>query len=79
MLKAVAHDRDLGFNGDLVYVISNGDPDSVFAIDMNTGVVSTDGYLDRESTPEYLLNITVFDMGNPQKSASRLLQVKKNH
>ena len=56
-----AYDRDLGFNGDLLYVISDGDIDSVFRLDTATGQLFVDGILDRETTPEYTLNITVFD------------------
>lgn len=57
----IAHDRDLGFNGDLLYAISDGDSDSVFRIDVVTGDLFVDGHLDRETTPEYNLNLTVFD------------------
>ena len=56
-----ANDRDLGFNGDLLYVISDGDVDSVFRLDTSTGQLFVDGHLDRETTPEYTLNITVLD------------------
>jgi len=56
-----AVDRDLGFNGELLYVISDGDVDSVFRLDTNTGQLFVDGNIDRETTPEYTLNITVLD------------------
>jgi len=56
-----AFDRDLGFNGDLLYVISDGDTDSVFRIDTNTGYLYVDGVLDRETAEEYSLNVTVLD------------------
>jgi len=61
VLQVNAYDRDLGFNGDLLYVISDGDVDSVFRIDISTGQLFVDGVLDRETTPEYTLNITVLD------------------
>ena len=57
------HDRDHGFNGELLYVISNGDYDSVFKIDTLTGDLYIDAALDREKTSDYLLNITVQDQG----------------
>lgn len=61
LFKVNAYDRDLGFNGELLYVISDGDTDSVFRLDTNTGYLYVDGILDRESTEEYNLNVTVFD------------------
>ncbi len=70
-----AHDRDLGFNGALLYVISEGDVDSAFDLDMHSGRLTIGTFLDREATAEYLLNITVYDQGKPRKSDSRLLRV----
>lgn len=69
-------DRDLGFNGDLLYVISDGDYDSAFKLDTLTGELFVDGPLDREKTSDYLLNITVQDQGSPRpKFVSKLLHV----
>ena len=66
----------MGFNGDLLYVISNGDFDSVFKIDTLTGELFVDAQLDRETTSDYLLNITVQDQGSPRsKAVSKLLHV----
>lgn len=76
LLQAVAHDRDLGFNGDLLYVISAGNEDSVFNIDMRTGVIKVDSFLDREVRAEYDLNITVFDQGKPAQSSSRMVHIR---
>jgi protocadherin Fat 1/2/3 len=71
-LQVNAHDRDLGFNGDLLYAISDGDADSVFRIDAVTGELFVDGSLDRETTPEYTLNLTVYDqVGGPFKCSHR--------
>ena len=76
LLQVKASDRDLGYNGDLLYVISSGDEDSVFKLDTVTGELRVDGYLDREHRDVYMLNITVYDQGTPkQKSTSRLLRV----
>ena len=58
----MATDRDLGFNGALLYVISAGDVDCAFSLDAVTGDLAlADGFLDRERTPEYILNVTVYD------------------
>uniref|UniRef100_A0A3Q1HRG8 Cadherin domain-containing protein n=1 Tax=Acanthochromis polyacanthus TaxID=80966 RepID=A0A3Q1HRG8_9TELE len=71
-----ATDSDSGFNGKLVYVISGGDAESRFIVDMESGWLLIYSPLDRETTDHYTLNITVYDLGIPQKSSSRLLDVK---
>ncbi|XP_042622384.1 protocadherin Fat 1-like isoform X5 [Cyprinus carpio] len=71
-----ATDSDSGFNGKLVYVISGGDAESRFVLDMDSGWLKVYAPLDRETTDHYTLNITVYDLGIPQKSSSRLLDVK---
>ena len=47
LLQVHAEDQDLGYNGELVYVISDGDPDASFSINMTTGLVSVMTGLDR--------------------------------
>ncbi|XP_061626492.1 protocadherin Fat 1a isoform X2 [Phyllopteryx taeniolatus] len=71
-----ATDADSGFNGKLVYVISGGDTESRFLAEMETGWLLVYSPLDRETKDHYTLNITVYDLGIPQKSSSRLLDVK---
>jgi protocadherin Fat 1/2/3 len=73
--QVVARDRDQGFAGALVYAISSGDVDCVFDVNSNTGELRVAAPLDRETTPEYTLNITAYDRGQPPKSASRLVRV----
>lgn len=76
VLKRIkARDRDLGYNGKLIFGISNGDDDSVFRIDFETGDLEVAGLLDREKQDEYVLNITVYDLGKPQKSMSKVIPV----
>uniref|UniRef100_A0A8C8BG27 Protocadherin Fat 3 n=1 Tax=Otus sunia TaxID=257818 RepID=A0A8C8BG27_9STRI len=75
ILRIKAYDADSGFNGRVLYTISDGNVDSCFNIDMETGVLNVLMPLDREKTELYLLNITIYDLGNPQKSAWRLLTV----
>ncbi|XP_052890694.1 fat-like cadherin-related tumor suppressor homolog [Anopheles moucheti] len=70
-----ARDRDLGYNGKLVFGISGGDDDSVFRLDPDNGELKIIGYLDRERQDEYFLNITVYDLGKPQKSISKILPI----
>lgn len=71
----MATDRDLGFNGDLLYVISDGDTDSMFRLDTITGELFIEGILDRETVSDYMLNITVMDQGVIQKSTSKQVHV----
>lgn len=70
-----ARDRDLGYNGKLIFGISAGDRDSVFRLDPDTGDLNVISHLDRERENEYFLNVSVYDLGKPQKSASRMLPV----
>ncbi|KAJ6647339.1 Fat-like cadherin-related tumor suppressor like [Pseudolycoriella hygida] len=70
-----ARDRDLGYNGKLVFGISGGDYDSVFRLDPDNGEIKIIGYLDREREDEYVLNVTVYDLGKPQKSVSKVLPI----
>ena len=58
-----------------MYVISSGDPDGVFNINMTSGVVFIMSPLDREKTQDYMLNITACNQGSPQKCTSILSQV----
>ncbi|KAK4320509.1 hypothetical protein Pmani_008636 [Petrolisthes manimaculis] len=75
VLQLEAHDEDVGYPGHLLYAISWGNEDSVFTIDMETGALSVAGLLDRERVARYNLNLTVYDLGSPQRSASRQLAV----
>lgn len=75
LIKLKARDRDRGYNGKLIYGISGGDEHSVFCLDMNSGELKVIGYLDRERESEYLLNVSVYDLGKPQKSASRIIPI----
>ncbi|XP_026859393.2 protocadherin Fat 2 [Electrophorus electricus] len=75
ILHFKATDNDSGFNGRLVYVISSGNEDACFTIDMNTGKLKIICELDREAKEFYILNITVYDLGSPQTTAWKFLAV----
>ncbi|XP_034945358.1 fat-like cadherin-related tumor suppressor homolog isoform X2 [Chelonus insularis] len=75
LVKIRAQDRDLDYNGKLVFGISGGDRDSVFQIGQENGDLNVVGYLDRERESNYFLNITVYDLGKPQKSTSKMLPI----
>ncbi|KAF6720859.1 Protocadherin Fat 3 [Oryzias melastigma] len=75
VIKVNAYDGDTGFNGQVLFSISGGNTDNCFNIDMQTGLISVFLPMDREKRDRYLLNITIYDMGIPQKMAWRLLSI----
>ncbi|XP_068601351.1 protocadherin Fat 3a [Brachionichthys hirsutus] len=70
-----AYDGDTGFNGQILYSISDGNTDSCFTIDMETGLISVFLPMDREKRDQYVLNVTIYDLGLPPKSSWSLLTV----
>ncbi|KAM9788478.1 LOW QUALITY PROTEIN: protocadherin Fat 3 [Neosynchiropus ocellatus] len=70
-----ARDNDSGFNGRILFSISDGNRESCFDIDMEDGWVTVLQPLDREASDRYFLNITVYDQGVPQMSSWRILTV----
>ncbi|XP_063784401.1 protocadherin Fat 2 [Pseudophryne corroboree] len=75
IVQLSAFDLDSGFNGKLVYVISTGSDDGCFDIEMETGKLTVSAPLDHETTSSYILNITVYDLGTPQKSSWKILAI----
>ncbi|XP_076852823.1 protocadherin Fat 3-like, partial [Brachyhypopomus gauderio] len=75
VFQVKAYDSDTGFNGQMLYAISSGNTDSCFTIGTLSGAISIFLPLDRERTDRYLLNLTLHDMGQPQQSAWRLLNI----
>lgn len=75
ILKIRASDPDAGFNGKVLFTIADGNSDSCFAIGMETGQLDVLLPLDRERTDRYVLNITIYDLGSPQRSSWRLLTI----
>lgn len=71
-----AKDPDHGYNGRLVYVISNGDQHSCFLVDMHTGALVLVAALDYELAPSHLLNVTAYDQGQPPRSTSQTMFVR---
>ncbi|TRY83135.1 hypothetical protein DNTS_020651, partial [Danionella cerebrum] len=75
VLQVNINDGDAGFNGRILFVISDGNIDNCFNIGLETGLIYVYQPLDRERSDRYLLNITAYDMGIPQKSNWRLLTI----
>ncbi|XP_034745756.1 protocadherin Fat 3 isoform X2 [Etheostoma cragini] len=70
-----ARDGDPGFNGRVLFSISDGNKENCFNINMENGLITVLQPLDRERLDRYFLNITVYDQGFPQLSNWRLLTV----
>uniref|UniRef100_F6UD14 FAT atypical cadherin 2 n=1 Tax=Monodelphis domestica TaxID=13616 RepID=F6UD14_MONDO len=70
-----ASDLDTGFNGKLVYVLAGGNEESRFNVELETGLLKVAAPLDHETTSFYILNVTVYDLGTPQKSTWKHLAV----
>lgn len=75
VMRLQAKDRDLGYNGKLVFGVTSGDKDSLFRLDPDTGILKVIGHLDYEKETEYNLNVVVFDLGRPQKSSTSYLTI----
>uniref|UniRef100_A0A8C0QJR8 Protocadherin Fat 2 n=1 Tax=Canis lupus familiaris TaxID=9615 RepID=A0A8C0QJR8_CANLF len=75
LARLAATDPDTGFNGKLVYVIADGNDEGCFDIELETGMLTVAAPLDYEVTSFYILNVTVYDLGTPQKSSWKLLTV----
>ncbi|XP_022108017.1 protocadherin Fat 1-like isoform X2 [Acanthaster planci] len=70
-----ASDRDPGFNGKLIYAISDGNDDSHFQMDFETGVLRVLRPLDREQDSSYALTIKVSDLGQPRSTEKRHITI----
>lgn len=70
-----ARDGDAGFNGRVLFSISDGNKENCFIINMETGLITVLEPLDRERLDRFFLNITIYDQGVPQLSSWRLLTV----
>lgn len=75
ILQFKATDGDSGFNSKLVYAISSGNENGCFSIDTFSGDLQLVCPLDRETKEFYILNITVYDLGIPQRSAWKFIAV----
>jgi len=61
ILKVIAHDKDLGSNGEVRYSFGSdiGDLANVFTVDAYTGWISTLVQLDKEKQPEYKFQVII--------------------
>ncbi|XP_070553228.1 protocadherin Fat 1-like isoform X2 [Ptychodera flava] len=76
ILAVTATDNDHGYNGEVVYVIADGNMDSCFKIDTFTGVLTVQAELDREKRRSgYDLTISVADLGSPSQTDKKTIHV----
>ncbi|XP_010898913.4 protocadherin Fat 4 isoform X1 [Esox lucius] len=66
VVKMNATDRDSGPNAVMAYVIQSSDSD-LFVIDPNTGVITTQGFLDYEAKQVYHLTVKSFNVPDEER------------
>ena len=71
-----ATDSDNSLNGVVMYEISSGDPDQLFALNLNTGKLTVNKELDYEKAKEHMLNITARDKGLLYRETSLLYRIQ---
>lgn len=81
VLIVTATDADVGINAQITYSLSNDESSAgmsaaeVFAINPQTGAITTKVPLDRESTSGYSLTVTAKDGGNPSHSETTIVEI----
>ncbi|KAJ8373355.1 hypothetical protein AAFF_G00265990 [Aldrovandia affinis] len=66
VVRMNATDRDSGANAATAYVIQSSDSD-LFVIDPNTGIVTTQGFLDYEAKQAYHLTVKAFNIPDEER------------
>lgn len=61
LIKVHATDKDIGSQGDVFYALNGGNIGNSFNINRTSGVVTTAGKIDRETTAVYDLIVKAFD------------------
>ncbi|XP_037090674.1 protein dachsous-like, partial [Pollicipes pollicipes] len=75
LLHVIAVDEDSRDNGRVTYRIVDGDPDQVFLLHEETGLLSVGKPLDGQSQTEFALNVTASDHGQPMQQTSTVVGV----
>ncbi|XP_068083906.1 fat-like cadherin-related tumor suppressor homolog [Anabrus simplex] len=78
ILRVVAHDRDLGSNGEVRYSFGSdiGDLANVFAVDAYTGWITNLVQLDKEEQAEFVFQVVATDNGNPKHFTRTSVYIK---
>ena len=76
VLTVRATDLDSGRNSQILYQLrSNGDADSAFTLDAESGKIFTNTKLDREETAFYTLLVEAIDQGAPQRTGTATVSI----
>ncbi|XP_046896500.1 protocadherin Fat 4 [Hypomesus transpacificus] len=75
VVKMNATDRDSGANAVMAYVIQSSDSD-LFVIDPNTGVITTQGFLDYEAKQVYHLTVKAFNVPDEERCSFANVNIK---
>ena len=75
VMRIQAYDGDTGINADLIYTIYEAPSPMPMVIDPNTGIITTDRLLDRETHPQYSFRVRAEDQGTPRRSATASVEV----
>ncbi|XP_076872540.1 protocadherin-23 [Brachyhypopomus gauderio] len=74
--QVLAMDSDSGVNGQIDYIIVNGNHDNAFIIDSVRGILATNAVLDRETTDSYKLTLEARDRGSPPLTGTCTVRVQ---
>ncbi len=75
ILSIHATDADVGSNAELRYSILDSNDSIYFAVNLTTGVISTNSIYDFESITRYVFDVQVSDSGNPPRNDSARVRV----
>lgn len=72
LFRVQAHDRDIGTNGQVRYILTAASP---FAVDSVRGVITTMDKLDREKDTNYTFVVTAVDLSSMPRSATAAVSI----
>ncbi|KAA0709827.1 Protocadherin Fat 4 FAT tumor suppressor -like protein 4 [Triplophysa tibetana] len=75
VVKMNATDEDSGANALMVYVIQSSDSD-LFILDPNTGIISTQGFLDYEAKQVYHLTVKAFNVPDEERCSFAYVNIQ---
>ncbi|XP_073778503.1 protocadherin Fat 4 isoform X2 [Danio rerio] len=75
VVKMNATDKDSGSNALMAYVIQSSDSD-LFIIDPNTGIITTQGFLDYEAKQVYHLTVKAFNVPDEERCSFAYVNIQ---
>ena len=76
VVKVQANDTDIGMAGEVHYSIVSGNVGDTFTLDANSGEITVNGDIDRETRDVYQLVIAATDFGIPSLSAESMVHIR---